>query len=395
MLWLANSTSSIGNWFNQVALGLIVLSMTHSSLTMGLVLLCRSLPSVLFGPLLSPMADRYSKRTIMYLCDSFRAIFALLFIIAYQFDVIPLLFLGSFLLGISGVMFSPAQQSTIPLVVEKKDLTNAYAFNSSTSGIISILGALFGGIIASRFSPDICFIVNSLSFALSSLFIFCAKWKEKDERIRQKESYFESIRLGFREVRKNMIVRSVVLIGISWGFAGGAYNILIPLLGQSTYKMGGMGIGLLYSIDGLGIVVGALVVKKYIGKSAKRVYFAFGISYFTQSILLALLAQTSTIMIGMILLFLMRVLGGIIIPLDSFIIQKNTSVHFRARVFSIHDSTYTGVMQLSYGIFGYLFDKLGIPIIGFLVGIVSMLCSLFWLLNLKQMVSTKIEKKVV
>jgi hypothetical protein len=64
-IWLAQSGSVLGDWFNQVALGQVTLSMTHSPPAIGWVLLCRSLPSVIIGPFISPLVDRYSKKVII------------------------------------------------------------------------------------------------------------------------------------------------------------------------------------------------------------------------------------------------------------------------------------------------------------------------------------------
>jgi hypothetical protein len=57
-LWLAQVGSQFGDWFNQVALDQITLELTHSASAMDLVLLCRSLPAVILGPLVGPFVDR-------------------------------------------------------------------------------------------------------------------------------------------------------------------------------------------------------------------------------------------------------------------------------------------------------------------------------------------------
>lgn len=382
MIWLAGSTSKLGDWFNQVALSLITLSMTNSALSMGFVLLCRSLPGVLLSPLLSPLVDKYSKRIIMYTCDLFRAVFALFFAFAYITNSVSLLFIGAILLGLSGMMFNPAQQASIPLLVAHKDLPNAYALNSSMSGIISVVGALFGGVVSSIVSPIVCFLINSFSYMISAFFIYLAKWEEERITYEKKETYADALKVGFHEVKRNDYVRSIILIGISWGFAGGAYYIVVPLLGKSIYQMGGLGIGLLYSIDGLGIILGAIIVKKFIGTNRKRVNLAYGVAYVTQAIFFTLLTQFSSIFTGIMMILFMRISSGIIIPLDSFILQKHTRPTIRARVFSIHDSTYSGFMQLSYIVFGFLFEKLGISSVGLFAGSISLLCGFSWLLKL-------------
>lgn len=56
-LWLASVGSQFGNWFNEVALAQVTLTLTHSPAVMGFVLLCRSMPSVILGPLGGPFVD--------------------------------------------------------------------------------------------------------------------------------------------------------------------------------------------------------------------------------------------------------------------------------------------------------------------------------------------------
>jgi MFS family permease len=117
----------------------------------------------------------------MYVSDVLRIFLALIFPVAYMIDSTELLYLGALFLGIAGVMFNPAQQAVLPSIVDKDDLAEANAINSGTSGIVSIIGAMLGGIIASFFHPVICFIINALSYAWSALCIYQAKWEEKKD----------------------------------------------------------------------------------------------------------------------------------------------------------------------------------------------------------------------
>ena len=154
------------------------------------------------------------------------------------------------------------------------------------------------------------------------------------------------------------MVRSIILIGISWGFAGGGYYILIPLLGNNIYQMEGLGIGILYAIDGLGVLTGAFLVKKFIHTQYRRGVIWYGISYLIQAVFFALLAHTNTLLTGMFMLYLMRVCSGIIIPLDTYLLQINTKETIRGRVFSLHMATYGGVMQLSYVVAGWAYGTI-------------------------------------
>jgi Arabinose efflux permease len=381
ILWLANSGSILGDWFNQVALGQVTLLLTNSPSAMGIVLLCRSLPSVLLGPVVSPLVDRYSKKKIMLISDFTRALFALLFPLGVFFHMMSPLFVGAILLGICSILFSPAQQATLPLILPGRDLAQANSINSGTYGFLSILGAVSGGIVAALVTPVLCFLINALSYLWSAVWILHFNIAEPVSGKLVSESWLCSLREGLHEAATNKIVRAIMIIGISWGFAGGGYAILIPLLGQMVYKMGGFGIGLLYSIDGMGVLLGAFLVNKFIGSNDNRVNRWYGIDYLTQAVFFALLCQSALFIYGAVFLLLMRISSGIIIPLDSYLIQRHTRPEIRGRIFALHNSTYSGVMQLSYACFGYLFEKFGINKMGIFIGLISFLCGLTWLLN--------------
>jgi MFS family permease len=382
-IWLAKTGSILGGWFNQVALGQITLTMTGSPTTMGLVLLSRSLPNVVLGPFISPLVDGYSKKTIMYISDVLRTFLALIFPVAYMTDSTTLLYLGALLLGIAGIMFNPAQQAVLPSIVDKDDLAEANAINSGTSGIVSIIGAIIGGIVASFFHPVICFIINALSYVWSAFCIYKAKWKEKKISNSKKQSYIYNLEQGFIEVSTNKAARAIIIIGISWGFAGGGYAILIPILGQEVYDMGGLGIGMLYAIDGLGMLLGAFYVKQFIGPNHKKAIIYYGGAYLTQALFFAFMTQFSIFILGAFMLLLMRISSGIITPLDSYLLQFYTPDEVRGRVFSLHSSTYLGVMQISYASLGYLVERFGVPTMGIVIGIISFICGLTWLIQMK------------
>ncbi|WP_342774488.1 hypothetical protein [Laceyella sacchari] len=75
----------------------------------------------------------------------------------------------------------------------------------------------------------------------------------------------------------------------------------------------------------------------------------------------------------------MRVCGGVIIPLSTYMVQLVTTDEIRGRVFAVYDSSYTGVMQVSYLGSGYAYEHYGVPIVGAVSGAVSMLCGVIWL----------------
>lgn len=65
---------------------------------------------------------------------------------------------------------------------------------------------------------------------------------------------------------------------------------------------------------------------------------------------------------------LMRVCGGVIIPISTYLVQLATTDEIRSRVFAVYDSSYTGVMQVSYLGSGYAYEHYGVPVVGAVSG---------------------------
>ncbi|CAM3927826.1 MFS transporter [Alicyclobacillus pomorum] len=246
-LWLASVGSQFGNWFNEVALAQVTLTLTHSPAVMGLVLLCRSLPAVILGPFAGPFVDGFPKRPFLFLTDLVRALFALAFSLAVVLHAAWVLYVGSALLGVSGVLFGPARNAAIPLIVSRDDLAAANGLESQASGLIQIIGAACGGIVSATVGPIVCFIINAASYLWSAWHILRCHWDETGG-VRSNTPYFQSLKAGFEEALHNRVARSIILIGISWGLASGGYYILLPVLGQRVYHMGGLGIGMCYTL---------------------------------------------------------------------------------------------------------------------------------------------------
>lgn len=177
------------------------------------------------------------------------------------------------------------------------------------------------------------------------------------------------------------MVRAIILISISWGFAGGGYYVLIPVLGQQVYHMDGLGIGLLYVIDGIGILLGARIVGGFVQRSHRRAVIGYGAAYLSQALFFAAMTQIPVFAWGATMLLLMRTSSGIIIPLGTYMLQTATTPDMRGRMFVLHNSAYGAVMQLSYACTGMALSRFPIALVGIVIGAMSMLCGLSWLLQ--------------
>ncbi|MCS1351883.1 MFS transporter [Mechercharimyces sp. CAU 1602] len=377
LLWMGQAGSVVGDWLHTVALMQVVMDITASSLSVGVVLMCRSVSSIVLGPFLGPLVDQWSKQKILIYTNLMRAVAVLLFIGAYEWGQIVLIYVAALVVGLGSAFFQPAHRSLLTSIVTRNDLAEANAWLTMTNSVSMMLGAIVGGVVT-MISPSYAFFINAGLYTASAYafhqMVFMTDSRERDQAIFH---YLSSLWEGWREVRQNRHIRAIIWIGICWGLAGGGYYVFLPLLGQQGSSWG---LGLLYAVDGIGVLVGSLLVRWRLGKEERIQRISYGISYIGQALGFVLLTQTSSFYVAIWFLLLMRIFSGIIIPLDSTLLQTHTSKQTMGRVFALHMSTYGGMMQISYVLFGWAFNKWPIWLIGVGIGTVSCLSGIMWLI---------------
>lgn len=315
----------------------------------------------------------------MIVTDLVRSVLILGLLFADQFFWI--IFVVNILLSLSSIFFTPARQAIVPTIVTKDELPAANALLSTVWGTMAILGASLGGIITAFVSPNIAFILNSLSFFLSALFISSADLPIIKMEISNKR-FFVDMKEGYKFVLKTRVILALILVGASWGIVGGAYQILLTIYGSHVFNAGQTGIGTLYAVQGVGIIIGGWIVTKLVGSDDYKTKWFFGWSYLLQGVFFIFFTMSTNIYLGSFFLLLMRIAGGIIIPIDTTLIQKHTPENMIGKVFALHSSVYTSIMQFSMFLTGVLLDFITPTIVGALFGAFCVLVSLTWLIML-------------
>jgi MFS family permease len=215
-LWLASVGSQFGNWSNEVALAQVTLTLTHSPVVMGLVLLCRSLPAVILGPFAGLFVDGFPKRPFLFLTDLVRALFALALSLAVVLHAAWVLYVGSALLGVSGVLFGPARNAAIPLIVSRDDLAAANGLESQASGLIQIIGAACGGIVS---RPSGRLFVSS-----STLHHICGQHGTSCVATGMRQAVLEAIHRIFSRSRR-ALRRRFITVWLGPSFSSGSVGV--------------------------------------------------------------------------------------------------------------------------------------------------------------------------
>ena len=181
-LWIAQLLSQTAN--NMVNFALLmrvqeiirIHDVTQANTASSLVILAFSLPAVLFGPIAGVMADRFNRKHVMFATNILRAVAMLLFLgIRPQWHVETILaatYAVTFIFGVAGQFFAPAQGAMIPALVPRENLVPANALFNLTFTASQLLGfAILGPLLVKVIGVDSVFALTLAIFVVCALIV--------------------------------------------------------------------------------------------------------------------------------------------------------------------------------------------------------------------------------
>src|SRR5262245_35139179 len=127
LLWLAQLTSEMGDWFYTLAVYSLLLQLTGKASAVGLAVVLQVLPHALFAPMSGVVNDRVSRKAIMIGSDigRFFVVLGMLFVRtpAMVWLIYPLLLLET----LGAALNDPARSAATPNVVPESDILRANA----------------------------------------------------------------------------------------------------------------------------------------------------------------------------------------------------------------------------------------------------------------------------
>ncbi len=168
MLWIGQLLSDLGSQFGTLAYPLLVLYLTRSPLTAGVVGTVTALAAFIVRLPSGALADRLDRRMTMIACDGIRAVvlLALAVLVEIHEVVWPIVLVAAIIDRVGDTIFSPASTAALPSVVADIQLEDAWAATEARQYAASLGGPALGGILFSlgRAMP---FFGDTLSYAVS------------------------------------------------------------------------------------------------------------------------------------------------------------------------------------------------------------------------------------
>ncbi|MCD6291247.1 MAG: MFS transporter [Anaerolineae bacterium] len=273
-LWLGQVIAQIGNYFYFLALLISVNRLTGSTLAMSIMTISFSLPQLLFGMFAGVYVDRWDRRRIMLFSDISRGGLVLLCLLVHGPDQVWIYYLVGFVHGTLGSFFNPARDATIPNLVDPGELLAANTLAQTTQTAAMLLGPAAAGFLIDAYGVDIAFIVNSITFLISALTIATipsqrARPAEQAEQRGGWADVWKDMREGLSVAVHNRTVLGMAAMLTVLMLGLGAVNVLwVPYMDR-YFGIGPRGLGIMDSVQGVGMLIGSLIVGNLAGRLRK------------------------------------------------------------------------------------------------------------------------------
>lgn len=344
------------------------------------IMMASTIPAVLFGSLAGVFVDRWHKKEVLVITNLLRGLLVLsipllLWLVKGQvlanlplgFEILLLITFASSTLS---QFFAPAEQATIPLIVDKPNLLSANSLYTTTAMASLIVGFAIGEpflALADTIGAKAGLGVNvgkevliGGSYIIAGILLVVMRTGETKQIPTGEEPHiFADLKDGIkylndRQKIKGAIVRIVILYSV---FA--AMTVLAVRMAELLPEIKASQFGFLLAAGGVGLGIGAVILG-YIGQKFSSAQLGLYGSIGVAATLVAL-SFSNSLWLTLLCLTLIGMFGATVaIPMQTTI-QSETPEEMRGKVFGLQNNAVNIALSLPLALTGIAETALGVP----------------------------------
>ena len=330
-----------------VAMGWLVLELTDSPLSLGLVWATRQAPSLFLGMLAGAIADKVDRRRLLIMAFVVRGAGALLIGILVTTGIVELwhILLVSFITGSVSAFDFPARQTLAVDIVGPEGAMNAISIGAVGMRVIGVFGGAAAGFVIAFLGIDWCFYIMVISFFIGIIILLQIRGVER-RTSSQKQSVWGNFIEGVKLIGKNQIILILMVITLVCEILGFSYLVVLPVFARDVLKVGAIGLGMFgtaQSVGGLiaGLALASLGNYKYKGRLILGIFLSFGF-------FLILFSQSPWYLVSLLLLGMIGAMASGMDAMGHTMLQLNVTDEQRGRAMGIW------IMSIGFGPVGHL-----------------------------------------
>ncbi len=361
-LWFFGQLTSLaGTWMQSIAQNWLVYQLTGSARDLGIVNFVGAVPLVPLTLHAGAIADRFSKRKVIFLAQTGMMALAFLLAALCYTGIVQLwhVILLALLLGAAQAIDTPARQAFVVELVGKEDLSNAIALNSGTFHAARVVGPALAGVIVAAAGVAAAFFLNGLSF----LAVLAVLWMMDASKIlstRAGGTEGRDLWAGIRYLWGHRAPGGIVLLVSLSALLAMPYHVLVPIFAKEILGGGAREYGVLMSAAGVGAVLGSLYAAT--GRAGQRKGTLLTAGSLSFPVLLIGFAFSRSFVLSSLLLFATGFSFVLQNAPANSLLQTLAPDPLRGRVMAIYVSLFLGLMRVGSLLLGFLAERTSAPV---------------------------------
>jgi MFS family permease len=349
--FFGQATSLVGTWMQTTAQAWLVLTLTHSATSLGLVVGLQTLPILLLGPYGGVIADRVDKRRLMMVLQSLMGVQALVLAVLCWTGTVTFVEVCALavVLGLNNAFENPARQAFVLEMVGPDDLRNAVSLNSTLVNVARAVGPAVAGVLIATVGEAWCFAINGASFVAvvgSLIAMDTSGLQPARPAVRARGQVREGLRYVARTPDLLVPLGMMALVGtLAYEF-----QVTLPVAAQRVFHGGSETFGIMTAAIGVGAVVGGLVTATR-GKTGLRALIVASVVFGTS---IAFAAAAPVLVSEFIALLLVGYASISFLSMGNSTLQLATDPQMRGRVMALWSVAFLGSTPIGGPLVGWI-----------------------------------------
>ena len=373
-LWVAGLLGSLVRWLETLAFAVFTFQQTGSAFWVVNMTMLRMLPMALFGLAVGALAARISRRTVLLGSTATLFVTTLGLLVVSVLGAIEVwhLALASFINGMAWVCDMPVRRGLMGDIAGPPRMSRAMALDAVATNGCRLAGPGLGGLALAYGELPLVFLVTAILYVpmLAALVALSDRPPAEDPPELSLRSLLTG---GVQAARESPRLTGTLCITVIFNLFGWPVLSMVPVIAQEHLRLSTQGTGLLASMDGVGALVGALLLTALARRVWQGHVYVGGVVLF-----LALLPAFALSRHALLTAFVLFVIG---VGQAAFAVMQSTLVYLsvppRRRLDAMGLLTMCiGIAPVGFLFLGWLAQRFGAPAAAVTCSVVGLACVL-------------------
>ena len=278
VIWAAQLVARVGNGLTAFGLAVQVYHQTRSSTAVAVVMLAAFLPGVLLTPLGGVLADRFDRRLLMIMGDTFSAIGLVVLLLAFR-DGVASVAVVCACVALSSVFTSvmdPAYRATVTDLLTPEQYTRAGGLVQFASAAQFLVSPAIAGLLMAHFGIQLVLVldITTMIVTTSCMVVVWRGIGSTRPSVRHSIRNDLSVGVGFL-IRHRGITVLMVLATLVTFCMGFLQTLLTPMLLELSDEQT---LGLVRSLAAVGMLVSSLAISLFTMRHRQSTYLSLSLA---------------------------------------------------------------------------------------------------------------------